>query len=66
VNDEVIITMQDVRAARMCAGGARRFFAKHDMDWNDFLKNGISSTKLDSLDDHMVQQILKEARRGRK
>jgi len=50
----------------MCAGGARRFFAKHDMDWNDFLKNGISSTKLDSLDDHMVQQILKEARRGRK
>jgi hypothetical protein len=43
---DVIVNINDVRAAKMCSRGGRDFFSRHGLDWDDFLKNGILSSKL--------------------
>ena len=65
-NIPYIVTMADVRRSHMCSKGARCFFEKHNLDWIDFLQNGIKSTVLEQFDDAMVQQVLEETKNGRK
>lgn len=68
-DDELIITMRDIRAAKMCSRGARTFFKRHGLDWTDFLKNGIPAWKLAATGDAMALQVVeaaREAARGRK
>lgn len=62
---EPILTMKDVRAAKMCSSGARKFFARQGFDWNDFLKNGIPAEKFIETGDAMALQVV-EVARGRK
>lgn len=64
-DDELIITMRDIRAAKMCSRGTRAFFQRHGLDWTDFLKNGIPAEKLAATGDAMALQVV-EAARGRK
>lgn len=56
------ITMRDVRAAKMCSKGARKFFARHNLDWHDFLRNGIDVEILEQIDDAMCQRVIEVAR----
>lgn len=35
------VTMRTVRQARMCSSGARAWFARHELDWAAFLKEGL-------------------------
>jgi len=63
--EDIVVTMTDVRAAKMCSGGARAFFKRYELDWQDFLKNGISSKVLIELGDPMALQVV-EVARGRK
>lgn len=58
------LTMRDVRAAGMCSSGVREFFKRHDLDWNDFLKNGISTDRLSHIDNVLIEQV-KAAADGR-
>lgn len=62
---ELIITMRDIRAAKMCSRGTRAFFQRHGLDWTDFLKNGIPAEKLAATGDPMALQVV-EVARGRK
>ena len=61
----MIITMADVRAAKMCSKGTRRFFIKHGFDWSDFLKNGIDARELENTGDAMALKLVRVAH-GRK
>lgn len=63
-DDDLIIRMPDVRAAFMCSRGARRFFERHDLDWSDFLKNGIAASRLLATNDHMALRLV-EVTRGK-
>ena len=65
MSDDVIVTMQDIRTARMCSRGPRVFFTKHNLDWTDFLENGIPASKLVATGDAMAL-IVVEIARGRK
>lgn len=65
-DDELIITMNDIRAAKMCARGTRAFFQRHGLDWTDFLKNGIPAEKLAATGDPMALQVVEVARERRK
>ena len=60
------ITINDVRRAGHCVRGAREWFERHDLDFRDFLKNGIAEREFlksgDALARHVVE--LKRARRG--
>lgn len=61
---DVIVTMRDIRQAKMCSGGPRTFFARHGLDWSDFLTNGIPASKLLETGDAMAE-IVVEIARGR-
>lgn len=60
----VIVKMRDIRACKMCSGGTRDFFARHGMDWNLFLKEGLPEEQFIATGDAMAMQVV-EAARGR-
>lgn len=55
---KVIVTRQDMITASQCSCGGREFFARHGLDWSDFLKNGIDANKLREINDEMVNQVI--------
>lgn len=63
-----IVTMQDARAVRTptgrgyCSRGIRAFFARHGLDFQDFLRNGIAAEKLEATGDHMALKAVEVAR----
>lgn len=62
-NKEVIVTLQDCRNSGVfCVDGGKAFFEKHQLNWKDFLKNGIRSDILESFNDGMVNKIVETAR----
>lgn len=62
MSGNVIVTMRDIRAARMCSRGARAFFVRHNLDFNDFLTNGIAAEKLEATGDAMAARVCEVAR----
>lgn len=38
---DIIVTMRHVRAARMCASGAREWFKKNNLDFLRFTREGL-------------------------
>jgi hypothetical protein len=62
----VKVTMRDVRAAKMCSKGARAFFERHALDWQEFLKEGIPVETLEKIDDAMSNRVIEVARVQRK
>jgi len=59
------ITMLHVRQAKMCSRGARDFFARHDLDWQKFLSEGIDAKLLEETGDAMAIEVVKVAKNGR-
>lgn len=59
---DFIIRMPDLRAAKMCSSGARRFFDRHGLDWQDFLKHGVSAATLAATGDHMALTLVEKTR----
>lgn len=57
----MIIYMQDMRNAKMCAKGVRAFFIRHGFDHQDFLKNGIDAQLLLATNDTMAIQVVEIA-----
>lgn len=49
-----------------CGRGARRWFARHGLDWTDFLRNGISSDVLERTGDAMALALVAHAREVRR
>lgn len=56
------IFMTHVRKAKMCSRGARAFFVKNNLDWNDFLRNGIDEAELIKTGDAMALEVVEIAR----
>lgn len=59
------VTMLHVREARMCSKGARSFFARHGLDWQKFLAEGIDAKLLEETGDAMALEVVKVAKNGR-
>ena len=64
----MIITMQDVRKTEgfskrvgLCAKGTRLWFAKHNLDYTDFLKNGIAEEILLATGDAFANAVVEQA-----
>lgn len=60
----VIVTMRHIRECKMCSSGTRTFFARHDMDWNKFLEEGLPEEDFIATGDAMAMQVVEAARRG--
>ncbi len=58
-----VIYIRHIRAAKMCSHGARSFFKRHDLDWNSFLKNGITVGEIEHIaeKDAMCRRVVEVA-----
>ena len=60
--------VRHIRAASICMGGAREWFARRDWSWQDFLTNGRPSTDFTETRDPFALRTVaaaeKEAARG--
>jgi hypothetical protein len=56
------VTMGHIRQAKLCARGARAFFARYQLDWPGFLREGIPAAELEATRDGLVTRVCKIAR----
>ena len=61
----MIVTLMDGRNCGYCITGMRLFFRKYNLDFRDFMKNGIEASVLLELNDSMANKVV-EAAHGRK
>lgn len=54
----MIITITDIRNAGHCVAGARSWAKAYDIDFRDFLKNGIDADVLLATGDAMAVQVV--------
>lgn len=57
----MIITIDHIRAAGMCARQSRVWAARHGIDWTDFLTNGIPEEVLLATGDVLAAQVVEVA-----
>ena len=62
MSEPVMVRMDDVRAAHMCSRGCREFCARHGIEWSTFLREGVSSARLEDIGDAMAMQAVERAR----
>lgn len=57
------VTVSDCRKLRYCSSGIRELFRRYNLDYHDFLVNGIDSEKLleATNNDSMVQAVVEVA-----
>lgn len=55
--------MADIRAARLCAGGARQWFKTYSLSYSDFVTNGISADMIVALGDPIGMRVVEQAER---
>lgn len=68
MTDDFIITVDDLRKCGMCASGVRQWFIAHNLDFKDFLANGMAASKFLDTGDAMgarAVRMVKENKRGR-
>lgn len=58
----MIVHMVDIRRAKVCSRGARSFFKRHNLDWNNFLQHGIDDQLLLDTGDAMAKKVVEVAR----
>lgn len=56
------VTMRDIRAAGMCASGARSWFARYGLDWCDFVKCGLPDRAILNTGDALGEVVVEKAR----
>ena len=59
---DVTVTIDDVRAAGLCVNGTRVWFARHDLDFRAFLREGCTAETLLATGDAMVLRVVERAR----
>ena len=59
------ITLKDCCHAGHCIPGLREWFKNHDLDFRDFVRNGITVSRLRSLKDGQSDDVIEHAYRNR-
>ncbi|QIM63937.1 hypothetical protein A1D29_10670 [Pasteurellaceae bacterium Orientalotternb1] len=62
----MIITMEDMRRVDYCASGVEAFFKREGLDFDDFLQNGIDSTRFLATGSVLARRCVAEAKKARK
>ena len=58
----VVVIHADMRALGYCNRGARQWFARHQLNWSDFLNHGIGADRLLSTGDAMAEEVVAVAK----
>lgn len=59
---QAVITIDHVRAVGLCVNGTRTWFARHDLDFRAFLRDGCDAATLLATGDAMAQRVVEHAR----
>ena len=59
----MIVKHSDLASCRFCNRGARQFFERNGLSWQDFMANGIDSSDLEKFDDAMVRTVVARAQK---
>jgi hypothetical protein len=62
VTSDVLVRMKHIRSAKLCSDGARGWFAKYELSWNDFLTTGLPASVLLATGDPLAERVVAEAR----
>lgn len=65
----MIVTITDIRLAGHCVSGARQWFNEYDLDFREFIRNGMDSEVLLATGDALAKQVIdrkieRESRNG--
>jgi len=58
----MIVTHEDLRAMTYCNNGARKFFERNNLDWSEFIVNGLHESQFINTGDAMAVQLVEFAR----
>lgn len=63
MEDDPIITINDIRLAGHCAAGARDWFVGHNLDFRAFIKEGARASTLLAVEDNgLAAQVIERKR----
>ena len=62
MNTETVVTIDHVRAVGLCVNGTRTWFARHDLDFRVFLREGLDADTLLATGDAMALRVVEHAR----
>lgn len=54
----VIVTINDLRTAKMCARAARPWFVRHGLSWSDYIARGIDADSLTATRDVLALKVV--------
>lgn len=60
---DVIVRIEHVRAARLCARGARQWFSRYGLDYSHFLNNGYPVAVIEGTGDPLGKMVADIARK---
>jgi hypothetical protein len=63
VIDDLLVTVDDLRAASMCVRGAKQWFRLHKLDFASFLAIGLPASTLAALNDEMADRAIAMAKK---
>lgn len=55
---QTVITIDHVRAVGLCVNGTRTWFARHDLDFRAFLRDGCDADTLLATGDAMARRVV--------
>lgn len=59
----MIITHRHLRAFKYCNNGARKFFKQHNLNWSNFVTQGLPDTEFIDTGDDMAIKLVEFAKR---
>lgn len=62
VEDEIIVTYAHAKKLKYCSKGIRRFCQTYGINYLDFVKNGISSKRLEKIADPLALKLVEVAK----
>lgn len=62
-DDDFLVTIADIRAAKLCLRGGRRWAERYGLSWNDCISNGVPARQLIQLNDALANRVIAAARK---
>jgi len=62
MSTDVTVTIADVRAVGLCVNGTRVWFARHELNFRTFLRDGCAVDTLLATGDAMALRVVEHAR----
>lgn len=60
----IVVRLVHCRELGYCSRGVRDFFARHSLDWQEFLNDGVPANMLENTGDAIALAVVAHARKA--